>query len=267
MHDGIWMVRSGSVPGHTHRRLGINRQDAFCVDRFEIGSVHYISGFVADGMTGKDKRRSRTEVGAALLTMYAASEVRLLASANVPLHEIPQALYPRCVGYVGNITRMSVAGPPTALWDFIEKHFLTTLFGFVSDGLRLVVFHSGDGVIVLNDEVQIIEQGNTPLYLAYHQVDRQILGSVANGLPSSFDYKVYDLSSIQRFALCTDGIVQLEPDSKRPYVSLTEVSNFWDYEPEAPAGLQWWLNVQSSEQRRFDDDCTVVAVQRKLERA
>jgi len=257
---GRFKVRSGTVIGQSHKRVGLNNQDALKVANFEIGGTQYLVGVVADGCSTEDKKKSRNEVGSRLLTQFALSEMRLMLGARIPTREVPGNLYPRCVSYVGNVARATVIGEPREIWDFIQFHFLCTLLGFIYDGSDLVCFSSGDGVIVVDDYTMIIEQNNAPLYLAYHQVDRRILGDKASLLPSNFNVMAHCANDIKRFAVGTDGIVSKHPETRASYVPADDLEAIFSHEPRAAAGLQWWLNGQSNLQGRFSDDTTLITL-------
>ena len=255
-----FQVRSGSVAGQAHKRLGINNQDACLWRCMEIDSRPYAVGVVCDGCTGdRRKRSSRTEIGAVLLSQFACSEIRLMLTANMRPEDIPQALYMRCAAYVGAVARATVLGAAEEIWNFIQSHFLCTLLGFVADSEQLVIFSAGDGVIIVNDDAWIIDQHDQPLYLAYHQVDRNILGGAALSLPQTFQIRRLELAAVRRFALCSDGIVKRDPESRAAFVDAADIEALWSYEPQAAAGLQWWLNRSSNQLGLFPDDCSVIA--------
>ena len=119
-------TRAGTVPGTQHTRKRVNNQDSLVLRDVELDGSRYTIGIVSDGCTGK-RKRSRTEIGSGLLTLYAFSEIRTLLALNVPLKDIPASLYPRCVSFIGNIARTTIAGTPEEMCSFIENTFLCTL--------------------------------------------------------------------------------------------------------------------------------------------
>ena len=256
-------VRQGSVVGNRHTKKGINNQDAYSVDHVIIDGREHLYGVVADGCSvgGKKNLRGqtvRTEVGAVLLTAFVRSEIPLLLAAHTPIESFPEILYHRCVSYLANIARTTVVGGPEKQWDFIERHLLSTVVGFVMNEQVTVPFYSADGVIVVNNEVNIIDEQNVPSYLAYHLVDRSILGQAADKLPRSFSWALYPTAEVDRFAVCTDGIAGLWHEDPQ------SINGIWEYQPDASAGLQWWLNKRSNDSK-FVDDCTIIAGRRVSE--
>lgn len=256
-----FFCRTGSVPGSMHRLKSINNQDSFCIGESVINETQYLYGVVCDGCTGR--RKSRNEVGAALLSQFICSEVPFILASHTAPCDVPNILYNRAVGYLGSIMRSTVMGSPEMLWSFIETHLLTTVVGFILDSHTLVTFSAGDGIIFINDSREVIHQDNRPLYPAYHLVDRAILRDVAQELPDNFKVSILNnISIVRRFAVGTDGISQeLERDPE----FFQQLPSIWEYESSAKAGLQWWLNKESQENGRFSDDCTVIAVKKIVE--
>lgn len=247
-------VRKGTILGHGHARRAINNQDAVMLGGLSVGETRFHYGAVLDGCTNKVVSGSRNEVGATLLSIFVVNEIHLMLQAGTAIHYIPANLYQRCIGYVNTVARQTVVGNPEHMWEFIQRFMLCTVLGYVMDETTLYVFNAGDGCIFYNNEVEIIEQNDMPQYLAYHCVDKSILGSAAAALESSFTLRTYSVTDMRRFAIGTDGIKDLY--KKDPGA----IDGMWDYEPHARAGLQWWLNLRGRESA-FEDDTTVIAMQ------
>ena len=247
-----FMYRSGTIPGFSHTNKKKNNQDYFAVGEAGIAGEEYLFGVVSDGCTGMPG--SRTEIGSILISQFIVSEILLILSSGARIEDLPGILYPRCIGYFRTIAGSTVMGGPEIMWNFVRKNLLCTIVGFAMNREELVVFNSGDGMMIFNDEITVIDQDDVPNYIAYHLVDKTILGKEVERLQTSFDVSLYDASKLSRFAICTDGIV--EEEVKEPGV----VNGIWNYEPGAKAGLQWWLNIQSVDNGRFRDDCTIIAV-------
>src|SRR3989338_2658044 len=253
---GEFSVRTGTVMGSAHRRKGINNQDCYVVRAVEISGQRYHFGAVLDGCTGR--KGSKTEVGSILLANFIASEIPLILAAKTPPAHVPAILYQRCVGYLGSIARSTVAGSPEVLWKFIEDCLFTTVLGFLSTREALITFSAGDGANIVNDEIRVIDEGQSPFYLAYHLIDRSMLPHDIV-LPDTFQVETFAAGDVRRFAVSTDGI---RAELTRDPGILEEI---WNYEAEAPAGLQWWLHRESNLNGRFSDDCTIIAFARQKE--
>ena len=255
-----YRIRKGSVAGGGHKRIGLNNQDSLLCQTVRIGDREYTIGFVSDGCTGKEKnRKSRTEVGATLLPIFAASEIRLMLAAHMRLQDIPGTLYQRCVSYIGNLARSTVVGTAQEIWSIIDDCFLCTLHGFIMDDKEIVFLSAGDGILIVNDNVTIINQQDKPEYLAFHLFDRRLLEAKGIKLPSNFNTSVYELGNVRRFAVSTDGLKRKKAGTQEPFVDPEDVNAIWAHEPAAPAGLQWWLNIQSNVSGRLSDDTTIIA--------
>ncbi len=244
-------VRIGSVPGYAHSRKLINNQDASVASSVTIGDSTYHFGAVFDGCTGGRGKQSKTEVGATLLAAFFRSEIPMILAAHTALSDVPGILYQRSIGYFGSIARSTVMGAPDTLWQFVQNHLLCTILGYIADEEQLLFFSAGDGVLVVNDTVTIINQDNKPLYLAYHLLDSRSIGKVQ--LPTSFVTTAFPRKDVSRFAVSTDGLANVATENGE------HLHGVWNYEPGAKAGLQWHLNKCSSERHLFEDDCTVIA--------
>ena len=182
----------------------------------------------------------------------------LLALGVAPA-DIPRTLYSRCVAYIGNLARVTVAGTPDENAVFVQDYFSFTLHGFIMTQQSLVAFGSGDGFFIINDQAVVIDQANRPLYMGYHLIDRRFLPADVQ-LPESFEVRVLDMAYLKRFAVGTDGLLK-KPDKGSPYIDPVERRQMFSHRRNARAGLQWWLNIQQSEQKRFDDDTTILTVE------
>ena len=250
---GKILTRKGTVIGYEHRNKGKNNQDSLvCPDKPIVieGKEHFL-GIVLDGCSG-DIKKSQTEVGSRLLGTFAASEIPLILHSHVPIDQVPDVLYQRMVGYVGQVAKSTVVGDPQVVCDFILNTFLCTVVGFLMDGDRVVTFTAGDGALIVNDQTIAIEEDNTPRYLAYHQVDRRILGKAATLLPKTFATQVYSRSEIQRIAVCTDGVLKSRSSEWR-----FDPNELFNYERGVKGGVQWLLNGYG-ETSLVSDDTTVV---------
>ena len=250
-------LRKGTIPGYSHTKKKKNNQDACAANEIKIAGREYRFGVVADGCTGAPG--SKTEVGSILITQFITSEILLILSTGAKLADLPQILFPRCIGFFRSIAGSTVMGNPEVMWEFIRKNLLCTIFGFLADETKLIIFNAGDGMVIVNEDIRIVDQDDIPNYLAYHLVDRTILGKSVERLQANFDVTTYDLADVRRFAICTDGLTR---EIKKNDSRIDDLNGIWEYESSARAGLQWWLNIQSADNGCFEDDCTIVAVER-----
>jgi hypothetical protein len=257
-------VRAGTRIGIDHITKQKNGQDSLLLNRFFVRGKEVIVGLVSDGCSG-EKKTSRTEVGSALLIAYAFSEIRSMLALGVDISQIPSALYPRCVAYIGSVARLTWSGSTEEMSQFIGNYFLATLLGFITDGEKLVEFASGDGFHVVNSEGEVFDHANASLYMAYHQLARESLeGSLE--LPDSFEHiATHDVTTLERYAIGTDGLVRKDPE-RGFYLDMQEIDCMFQYKPAARAGLQWWLNKRQTEDSAFNDDVSVITLDWRIDR-
>lgn len=240
-----YQFRIASFPGSDHRRIGKNNQDSLYHDRVTVEKTKYTFGVVCDGCSAG----ARSETGAHLMVSYIASEIPMMLQVGVSMEEIPGALFSRCIGYLSAIASMTSMGDPIKRIDFIVNHLLCTIIGFITDNERIIFFSAGDGVLVINDQFIQIDEDNKPRYLGYHLVDRKYLTAKDGIVPDAFVVQTYQMGSINRFAVCSDGML---PEA---------VGALWGHKEDS-LGVQRSLKVLSLRKLIFRDDCTAIVVEK-----
>jgi hypothetical protein len=254
----ICMPRAGGKTGLEHIEKQKNCQDGYLLFPMEANGKRYLVGVVADGCTG-ERKTSRTEVGSALMVLFVCSEIRQMLTLRTPLSEIPAALYPRCIAFIGNIARLTLSGTAEEMASFIGDFFLCTLLGFVMDDETLVEFASGDGFHVVNERNEVFDRNNASLYMAYHQVDRATLAGNPT-LPTVFEHIAeYKVADLKRYAIGTDGLVRHSRE-RGYYLDPQEVNAMFAYQPKSKAGLKWWLAKRQSEDQAYKDDISIITL-------
>jgi hypothetical protein len=184
-------VTAGSAPGADHLALGKNLQDAAAA--WTDGTT--ACGVVSDGC-GSGRH---SEVGAQLTV---AVGLRVLASAEVPLEEVPRLVLSEVVRALGGIVD---AVAPRDRRAFVEDALSATLLGFLVRGEGAVVFGVGDGTVWLGDEVVVLDQGGRPQVPAH---------ALFGGRVSPFE-RVVPAPSALPVGVATDGV----PACFRPELS------------------------------------------------
>ena len=195
-------VVSASVVGREHIRLWMNNQDGIAKGKVEINGKEHLYAVVTDGCS----EGLHSEVGAKLLARFIVGEIPVILFCGTTLEELPKALFMRCIGYLRGIAAQTVIGDQQEMVSFIKNYLLCTVVGFVMDDESCVVFHAGDGVIVVNDTVCRINQDNKPRYLAYHLVDRRYLVQQSASQPEGFEAFYFSLKTLDRLVIATDGL-------------------------------------------------------------
>jgi hypothetical protein len=181
-------------------------------------------------------------VGATLGAQFLAHQALQLAAENVPLLEMPALLHERLIGYLDHLVNLTQIQQRV---EFIHQHLLFTVIGVVITPQGGVIFHGGDGLLLLDEQAFSINQHNQPNYVAYHLI-RDYLTEAYVPPPH---FEVYPLEPTwQRVAIATDGF------------SEDLLPSVWGI--QHGRGLQRKLNVWANQDRRFRDDATVIAVEK-----
>jgi hypothetical protein len=240
-------IGSGIVTGRSHLAYGINCQDAVSKSVVEHNGQTYYVGVVSDGCG----EGAKTEVGASLAVAVATVKVESLIKSGVAVKRIPNILYAQLVEYFRGLVMgfETKDMPPEVVVEFIKDHLLFTLVGFISGPENTVAFASGDGVVVINDRVDIRDENNKPHYLSYHLIDRKYLKTEGTTLPKGFD--IYDVKTadLVRLAVGTDSW-------KDELLALLELVG--DNYPSA----QRRMNVLSQKEKHFSDDASIVVLKK-----
>lgn len=234
-------IRTGGIIGSEHQRRQVNNQDGYATGRMN----NYLWGVICDGCSAG----LHNETGAILLSRYLSREIPYLISSGSTVHEIPDQLFIAGLGYLRSLASHIAMGDIREQVDFVKNHLLCTVIGFVMDEKYCVIFNAGDGVFIVNDEIYRIDQGNTPLYMAYHLLHKDILKNPKSPLPLKFDARVFAMGDIDRFAVCSDGFQE------------NIVDQIWRH--ASPLGLGRRLRVlRLNKKAIFSDDCTIIVVEK-----
>lgn len=242
-------VREATITGSDHKRLGKNNQDSRRFGGIQLDGQKYLFGVVCDGCSGG----VHSETGAHLMASYISNEIPAILQLGLPLQDVPQALFTRCIGYLSAVTAQTIVGDALQRTLFVRDQMLCTIMAFVMSEQELIFFSAGDGMYVVNDHHVMIDQDNKPAYLGYHLVDKAYLTVKGGILPQSFSVNSYSTKEVNRFAICTDGML---PEA---------VDSLWNWPPESEDEhklvLQRRLRVLANRTFNFKDDCTVIAVE------
>ena len=257
------ICRSGTVQGSKHMKLDINNQDAVLMSEFQVQAFKktYRLGLVSDGCTGIPAF-SNSEVGSRLLTTFSFGRIQDLICWGASIEEIPLLLFRSSADFLRNLALQVM--PSNISWNYPMKfdgeqlfrntmsaterfkidYLSATLLGFISDGEKIVVFSAGDGVIIVNDEIEIIDQNDRPKY--------PVLS--INDAKSGFIIKSYTQSEVERLLISTDGIEKL-----------LQLEGFIDEifgRPNNPLGIKATLKRHRKDHPELmEDDCTAIVFQ------
>ena len=239
-------IRKGSVTGSAHSVFGLNCQDAMATSQLQISGGNYYFGVVADGCS----EGAKSEVGAQLAVAFIISRIEALIKEGVPILTIPDILYIQLLDYLKTV----IDGYNRADQDyaktvaFIRDHLLFTLIGFVVGPKDTIIFAIGDGVVVLNDFVDVRDEQNFPSYPAYHLIDPRYLRADRSTIQKRFSVYSAETANLHRLAVATDAWQS----------ELLLLMNFLG--ASTPLNVQRQMNVVAKDKSRFRDDATVILV-------
>lgn len=233
---------SASVIGHSHYKLYYNNQDSY--DFFQ--NRYCIIGVVADGCGGG----SNSEVGAKLGVDFVVNFCRKHFQ-DKPFDAA--ALKNGLVEFLKNIVKNQRA---TEELDFIENYLFFTLFGFVVQPQRTVIFHSGDGLYCLNDRVVAIDQDNRPEYIAKTLISGEAFLAA----------EPVETNQLNRLLVATDGLMHLNEKflQRESVEGMTSLSGFFENEDffDDPVSLPAFLTGLSLDRKILRDDTTMIMLKR-----
>jgi hypothetical protein len=226
-------ARAGQIIGRSHLNRQANCQDSYALAQTE----NYVVGVVCDGC-GEGQH---SEVGSTLAAKYIVTQAIQLLEADYDLAEIPTMLYGRVVDYLEALVEVS---SPVNRVQFVKHHLLFTIVGVILTESGGVLFSSGDGLIVVDNMVNAIDQRNKPAYIAYHLIQEHVISASV----IQHQFTTQPLTDWQRIVIATDGF---EVDL------LAELSDL-----QHPRSLQRKLNVWSNQGKRFQDDATIIVLEK-----
>ncbi|CAG1015669.1 hypothetical protein ANRL4_05559 [Anaerolineae bacterium] len=228
-------ARAGRVIGRDHILRAANCQDAFAlIERPEV-----LVGVVCDGCG----EGAHSEVGATLGAAFISAQISRLIAEGVPVGDIPALLYPRVVDFLRAVLDSTQPANPVL---FVRDHLLFTVIGAILSEQGGLIFAAGDGLIATDGHLIRRDEANQPSYIAYHLLDRAVLGG---GEPLADSFEVMAVpSDWNRAAIASDGF---EPEV---------LPQMWH--KSHPRGVQRLMNALSEREKRFRDDATLIVFER-----
>lgn len=230
-------VHCGQIIGIEHRLRQTNCQDSHALIQHDQTTIAIICDGCSEG--------SHSEVGARLGAAYLAPTAARLLAEGVALAALPGQLHGAALRFLEDLTALM---QPAHRAEFIRQHLLFTVVGAIVQADEAIVFYAGDGLIVLDDQTCLIDQGNQPSYLAYHLIPDAL--EVGFRLALGFEV-LRPGAGWRQIAIGSDGFT---PELLPLVWGLTH-----------PRGLQRKLNFWGNEERRFRDDATLITLERLAE--
>ena len=266
-----WTVQHGVKMGHYHRDKFGNCQDAAGVfirnspspmqppdlrDKFG----EWVGGFIADGC-GEGQH---SEVGANQAARMAIRQMHHLMMQGYPPATIPDLLFSDILRYInGNVTDNCLN-----TYDYGERaeliadYWLFTALGVIMSGDQGVIFHAGDGVYSIDDDMTVLDQNNAPTYPGYACIqDPARFGVAEQFIPKRFTTVTFNPNEIDRVMIASDGFTN-HTDAMLRDPELPDSLHGQQWGRKGKIGLKLWMNTRSNK-GYFNDDCAIITVERK----
>ncbi len=237
-------VREGSIVGRSHILSGRNCQDALALGQFNFQEGEFVIGVICDGCS----EGASSEIGARLVSQYILGQATQLVKLGFGKNLLPSLLFAKTLAFLKQIASPFSTSPKERL-KFIKDHLLFTVLTLVKTPRDTFVLAYGDGLVVVNDEVDFRFQEDAPFYMGYHLIERHLIDLAATALPSGFDVYSLPTERLKRVAIASDA---------------------WEKERELipgvwgithPNGLQRKLNVWSGREHKFTDDASIIVLE------
>lgn len=233
-----------SAIGQSHQRMAYNNQDAVQVIASDPNAF---IGVVADGCGSK----SNSEVGAQLAVRFVAEEIARMIRKGKNWQDLLQRAHESWA------ERFVNAQEPDDPDEFIGDCMLYTLLGVVIEDRHTTIFHSGDGVFMVNGNLTVIDQQNQPAYLNYELMEQRRRHSDRIAL----HFERYHTADIESVLVGTDGVEELEAAFRQEkwsgypsLVSLCEDNEMY----RNPAALPKLLFQTALAEKLYDDTSLVM---------
>jgi hypothetical protein len=239
-----YSAADASIIGTTHRRMKYNNQDA----SYFICDDNIIVGIVCDGCGSA----AHSEVGAQLGARFIAAKcIELFRDSPFDVERLAKQIET----YLKGLASICSVGKTR---EFILDYLLFTLIGFVVKQDLTHIFWAGDGVVMVNDELTIIDRNNRPEYFAKTLLGEEI----------EIEHHIYDTHTINHLMIGTDGveaIITNQGVSIGNKVSVLEISDLFLKEHffSKPAALPKYLSDLEATESILLDDTTVILLKKE----
>ena len=166
---------------------------------------------------------------------------------GISFENLPTLLFEKLIDFLRNLVNNYNLSDIHEYTRFMHEHLLFTLLGFVIAPQNTVVFAAGDGIVLINEDIYLREQDNTPTYIGYHLIEQCYLQASPSPLPSTFDLYHVPSDILKRMAIGSDAWL-----SERALLD-----QIWGM--KTPVSLQLQMNRWSNARHLKDDASLIVA--------
>jgi hypothetical protein len=241
----MWRINSASIIGRDHEFSKKNKQDFVCQYQSETVSI----GVVCDGC-GESQF---SEVGSSLIGTFILNYFKLYSKnqCQPKCDDLKSYLESCLTDFIFHLQHsLLFRFIDSKKIDFIKDFLLTTCIFFVVYDKQAIVGHCGDGVVIINDDIRILNQNGSPHYIAYKAIPREQLQTDPTKL-DFFKIELYDSSKINQILIGTDGI--------QPLIDRLLVKHLYGTQKRQ---LQRKFNIWQQE-KLFGDDASCVIIEKE----
>jgi hypothetical protein len=217
-------VGGATQQGVEHKRENQNNQDAVSI----LINDGYLIGVICDGCSSTHNNLqdaiSNNEIGAKLIGYTILQDVEKNIRNNgvddLFLAEVSNRVLHKLQKIVDIFCEEDEEKKELFIYDFL----MSTIIGFIVTRDKYVIFHSGDGIIGINGDIQILEE--TGLYFG----EKLLYICCPNKYPFNShrsDLKVFSsgkASEINNIFLATDGFYEIVKNNEEALIDFIEKS-------------------------------------------
>jgi len=247
-----WIINKAIVAGTDHTFVKLNCQDFCRVEANELQTK--ICGVVCDGCSSG----TMSEVGAMLMGQYLLNFLMHLDFAYFDDESLQNIVQSRIVRFVNDIM-------DSVMYDshikekvsFLEHNMMATFIFCVIDKDKIFIGRCGDGVIILNDIVKVIDENDRPSYIAYNCIPQNYKQNpfvTAEPVPS-IQVQV-DQIFATKIVIATDGLRAAIVNNLTP-----------ELYGATKRQLQRKFNVWQMQDKIFSDDTSCIVFEKVIEQS
>lgn len=238
-----WSLNCASIIGRDHELSKKNRQDF----THSFISTECIVGTVCDGC-GESKY---SEVGASLMSLMIVNYLRHFQTClfHESFKKRLEEEFACCFKAIERAVYIDYSQTSEKV-GFVKDFLLSTCLFCVLLEDKIVVGNCGDGVIIIDDKINNIDQSGKPEYIAYKSVPKEALDTPSTEL-DFFNIQIFEQSNVNRIIIGTDGI--------QPLVDKGLTSQLYNTQKRK---LQRKFNVWQNE-GLFADDATCIVIEKQ----
>lgn len=218
-------VGGGTQQGVEHKLDNQNNQDASCI----LIDNNYIMGCVCDGCSSthdylKDSF-SNNEVGAKLIGHIVTRNAQRIIKdkeiedVNLFLNELSENVLQKLVKLVDIFCEEDEMDKELFIFDFL----MTTVLGFVVTQEKYIVFYCGDGVIGIDNKINVLEE--TGSYFGEKVLQTCCPDKYSAIKSHNSDFKIFssgEVADLNNIFIATDGFYDIANNYKEALVDFVD---------------------------------------------